>query len=213
MPIKQFININLPFAENALHPGVCVLHVRSRVALHRQHFIPVKNIIAHQVVRQIRVLNRPDPHRLRYFILELFGQIWILLLDNLPGPLLSLIQQSLELDRLAAARLERPIVLTQHTTKRHMLQMHRIIHPLSLFRRSKNHLKMQLLPRIRHINHPLSLQLTHPITYRRQISRRIQKSTVTFLHNQWQRLTLLALKPLQKNTLRTIRLFQQSFFI
>ena len=62
--MSQFIlNINpiiSGFSFNGFNAGISVLHIRSGVAFHREHFVKAENIVAVAVVRVVSVLDRSD---------------------------------------------------------------------------------------------------------------------------------------------------------
>ena len=57
---SQGVDVDVALGEDASHPGVGVLHVRRRVAVHRQHLVVAEDVVARAILREVGVLERAD---------------------------------------------------------------------------------------------------------------------------------------------------------
>ena len=64
---RSALTIDVALGEDAPHPGVGVLHVRGRVAVHGQHLVVAEDVIAGAVLREVGVLQGGDAHASRRF--------------------------------------------------------------------------------------------------------------------------------------------------
>ena len=73
-------------AQDRADPGVRVLQVRRRVALERQHPIPVEHVVLDPIGRQVGVLQRADADHPADVDLLVGGQVRVLLARPTPSP-------------------------------------------------------------------------------------------------------------------------------
>src|SRR5690242_16012773 len=87
---------DVPFSEDALRSRVGILQIGTRIAVHRQHLLPVKDVIAETVLREVGILDGPEADDLRD-PLALFGlEVGAVVIDHLPRLDHGLVQERLE---------------------------------------------------------------------------------------------------------------------
>lgn len=56
----QRFQVDVALGENAAHTGVAVLHVSGGVAVHGQHFVVAKDVVAGAIMSEVGVFDRAD---------------------------------------------------------------------------------------------------------------------------------------------------------
>ena len=119
-------------AEDALDPGVGVLEVGRRVAVHGHHLLPVEDVVAEPVLREVGVLDRPQPDDLGDPLAARLGiELGAVLVDDLARLGDRLVEQRLQADDVALAGLERAAVRAQDRAEGDVLEVDRVVAPLA----------------------------------------------------------------------------------
>src|SRR5690606_38102995 len=114
--------VGLGLAKNRSNADVRVLQVRCRVAVEREHAVPVDHIVSDALAREVGVLERADADDVRDATLLLLGHLGVLLGDDRVRALLGLVEDVAETYRAAAARLERLLVRAEDRAERHVIE-------------------------------------------------------------------------------------------
>ena len=61
--VTQLLDVGTGLGHHAVRPGVGVLHVRGRVAVHGQHLVVAELVVAGAVLRQVGIFDRADADR------------------------------------------------------------------------------------------------------------------------------------------------------
>ncbi len=178
---KRF-DIDAAATEDAPHAGIRILHIRRRVAVHRQHFVVAEFAIAGAILRQIGILQRPDADGLRHALpllrrkLRTVGIPFVILGDDRRGPIHGFVEQALEADGIARARLIRPAVFAEHRAEADVSKVAGVV-PGEL-RRGEQVFEVQALPMVDDVQHGIRLPALDAVLDRRQIGRRVKKRAV-----------------------------------
>ena len=79
--------LNICPAKDAADTGMGILQIWGRVAVKRQHALPVEHIIFHAITGEVGILDCPDADHPRDHVALRFGQFWVFLSDRRRGTL------------------------------------------------------------------------------------------------------------------------------
>ncbi|CAO0835925.1 hypothetical protein SMICM17S_05673 [Streptomyces microflavus] len=173
-------------AQDRLDPGVRVLEVDRRVAVERHHLVEVELVVPYGGGRQVRVLHGPDadvPAVLHDLVLgepDLLG----LLPDDSRGPGDRLVEEVLQPHGLALTGLERLAVLAQDRAERELHGLHVLVEPARPAGRLEDHLEVQRLPGVHHVQQGVGLEVLHPVADRGEVGGRVAVTAVRLLHDE-----------------------------
>ena len=206
----ELLGPDLPAPEQTDDPRVRVLQVRRGVAVEREHRVPIENVVARPVFRQICVLHCADADGARDVAAFALGQSGVLAGDQFVCALLRFVQQFDQLHEPAVARTERPAVFAQHHAERMVLER-RVRGDEAGAPGHREYLtEMQALPRVDEIQHAIRVQRFRSIADGREIGRRIQIAAVGLLHDDRLWRSVLRVEFIEKNALRAVGDRQQS---
>lgn len=204
-------------AQDGLDTGVRVLEVHGRVTRQRDHLVQVELVVPRGRGRQVRVLHRADAHVLAVLDDLRLGQADLLrlLADHGGRPLHRLVQQVHQPHRLALTGLERLAVLAQHGAEGQLHGLDLVVQPARPARRLEDHLEVQGLPRVDHVDQLGRAQVAHPVADRGEVGGGVAEAAVGLLDDQRGRVAVLALDVVEEHTERAVgadgdaRLLQQ----
>ena len=184
--------------EQALNAGEGVLQIRRGIAVEREHRLPVEEVVAGSILRQIRVLDGANAHRSGHALHLRRIERRILLGDQGASPRAGLVDQIQQARTAAQPRLERSPVAAQHRPERMMFQR-RPVAVASGFRQREELAEVQPLARIHDVQHAVGAQRFGAIAQSGDVGGVVQIAAVGFAHDDRQRLAGLALELGQKD--------------
>jgi hypothetical protein len=196
------LGLVVALAEDAPHARVRVLHVRSGVAVEREHLFPREDVVAGAVLGEVGVLDGPDADLARDVFFLVVRQrlgaaeghvLGVLLRHEVQGAFLGLVQQGHEFDSAALAGLKRFAVGPHHGAEGDVLQGHAGRGEPRQPRGREELLKVERLPRIDHVEDfvgPPPRGLLRPraatVPYGRKVGRGVQVPLIGFLDKEGQ---------------------------
>ena len=135
---------------------------------------------------QVVVLDGPDPHPGGDLGPAIGRQVRAVLVDDLPGVLLGLIQQGIEPNGLSLASLEGLSIGPHHGAERNELQADVVADVAGLAGGLKDHGEVLSLTRVMDVNDPVGAKMPAPVAQRRQIEGGVQVRAVSLTDDQGQ---------------------------
>ena len=133
-------------------------------------------------MRQVGVLDRPQPDDLGHLLLLGRIELGAILLDDLERLGRRLVQERLQADDVPFARLERAAIGAQDRAERHVLEVDRVVTPLA--GHLEKLLEMIALAMVDHVEDLIGVPGLDAILDRRQVGRRVVEGAIALADDE-----------------------------